>query len=150
MRKAIIILVAIFLSGCSKYVSSDLENKIFIEKININKEYSISSISEKVNGIVLFEEYGRPDIDLSNTVIGAHSGYGSNALFNYINKLEYDDEIILYYDNQKYVFLVEDVLVVEENNISILEDRNFTSLSLITCNVFNNKERILVVARLSV
>ena len=93
LKIIICILIILNLFGCTNYEYNGKENiinenKIVIDKIHINHKYTISNIDKKVNGIVMFKEYGRPNIDDSNTIIGAHSGYGKNVYFNDLNRLE--------------------------------------------------------------
>ena len=151
LKFIIYICICLFLTGCSyKYVSLDItkDNSIIIEKININEKYTIDSIDNFVNGIVMFKENGRPDKENSNTVIGAHSGYGKNAYFNDLNKLEKDDIIKIIYNNAEYKYIVIDKKIVDETDLSVLEDSNDNILTLLTCKIGNNTKRIIVISKL--
>lgn len=146
-----ICLVFLTCVSCSNtnIVSDEKPNKIIIDKINIDREYSISSIKDFVIGIVMFEETGRPDKDISNTVIGAHSGYGENAIFNNLNKLDKDDEIYLIYNNKKYEYIVDEVKEVEQTDLSVLEDKDNNILTLLTCKIHDTTKRIVVISHLN-
>lgn len=127
---------------------NDIPNKIIIDKINIDREYKISSIKDFVIGIVMFEETGRPNKESSNTVIGAHSGYGDNALFNDLKKLDKDDEIYLIYDNIEYKYRVDEIREVSEYDLSILDNKDSSILTLLTCNLDDKSKRIVVISHL--
>ena len=127
---------------------NDIPNKIIIDKINIDREYKISSIKDFVIGIVMFEETGRPNKENSNTVIGAHSGYGDNALFNDLKKLDKDDEIYLIYDNVEYKYRVNEIREVSEYDLSILDNKDSSILTLLTCNLDDKSKRIVVISHL--
>ena len=155
LRIIFIITMILILSGCSKYEykkisreSLDITNSLIIDKIDMNSEYSISSIDNDVIGIVMFEEYGRPNISDSNVIIGAHSGYGPNARFNRIKELEKNDIIKLYYDNNEYKYEVDDVLEVDDTNVEILDKTDDNTLILLTCKIEDNSKRIIVKAYL--
>lgn len=148
-KKIILIFLLFFLFGCSKYVSkTDYTNSLIIEKINFKENINISSINDYVYGVVLFSEYGRPDIDNSNTIIGAHSGTGSNAYFNLLEKLEIKDKITLIYNEKKYLYEVEKIITISENNLDPIKNINYNILTLMTCKIGDSSKRIIVVSKL--
>ncbi|HOO67768.1 MAG TPA: sortase [Bacilli bacterium] len=152
LKKFLLLFILLLLCGCSNYViknsnySKVSPNSIIINEININKVVNISSIDDEVNGIVMFSEYGRPDEEGTNTIIAAHSGYGENALFNNLNKLEINDEIIIIYNNKEYVYLVNNVYEVDEYDTSVLGNMENTSLTLMTCKKGDSSKRIIAVS----
>lgn len=123
---------------------------ITIEKINIKNIIKEDTIkSEKIKDIVLFKEYGKPNIKNSNTIIGAHSGNGRNSFFTNLNNIEIDDEIKLYYKEIEYIYKVIDKFYIIESDFKILNSiKNKTTLTLFTCNEDNNKYRLIVVSEL--
>jgi LPXTG-site transpeptidase (sortase) family protein len=141
-------------TGCSNIeIVSNKENKsnkIIIDKIGIDREYNISSIKDFVNGIVMFDETGRPDIINTNTVIGAHSGYGENAIFNDLKELDKNDEIYLIYENKEYKYIVDEVKEVDQYDLSILNDIDKSILTLLTCKISNTSKRIVVISYLDI
>ena len=147
-RIIILIILVIIITACSSFNSKEIENSINIKSLNLNKRYSISSSKDDVDGIVLFSEFGRPDLEKSNTVIGAHSGFGSNAYFNFLSNLKEKSEILLYYNGLKYKYFVEKVEIVDKSEIDILNNKNYSTLTLISCNIYNLDERIIVISRL--
>lgn len=143
MYKKIFILLILLLTGCSNSIT----NRLIISDINIDNEISISSINDDVKGIVMFSEYGRPNIENTNTVIGAHSGYGNNAYFNNLKELKIGDNIELIYDNFNYTYIVINKLVVDKKEISILDNKGYTSLTLMTCDNINLDNRVIIIAK---
>ena len=149
MKKYILlVLLVVIMTGCSSYNSKEIDNSINIESLNLNNEYSISSINDNVEGIVLFSEFGRPDLEKSNTVIGAHSGFGSNAYFNSLSNVKEKSKIFLYYKGLKYKYFVEEVIIVDKYETDILYNKDYSVLTLISCNIYNLDQRIIVIARL--
>lgn len=147
-RILIIIFTLLNLTGC---ISNDLrENKITIARIGIDESYSIVNLNEDVNGIVMYNECGRPDRKGSNTVIGAHSGIGSNALFNDISKLEKGDLISLVYENYDYTYTVVDIKVIDDTDNYVLDDTGENVLTLITCKFGYVDKRIVVISKLTI
>lgn len=138
------------MTGCSSYAYNEKLNSynIKIDKINLNMEYKISSKNNKIREIVMFEECGRPNITNSNTVIGAHSGSASYAYFNKINLLEDGDIINITYEDKIYNYMVIEVKEVDDNQIEILENKDRSILTLLTCKIRDNTKRIVVVANL--
>lgn len=147
-KTLIIICVMLFFCGCTKYtkkVNMSVKNlEIKIEAINIENDLSISSIKNEIIGIVMFEEFGRPNKKHTNTVIGAHSGYGSNSYFNNINKLKENDKIYIYYENKQYLYLVKKVYEVNEIDTTPIEEKNDSILTLMTCKIGDSSRRIIV------
>lgn len=144
----ILIIIILLCTGCTNSVNgkNNYDNKIIIESIKIENEIHVSGIKEEVKGIVMFSEYGRPDIEGSNTIIGAHSGYGSNAYFNLLSKVDVGNEIILYYDNKKYIYLVEKVYEINEKDTSPLNKNEYSKLTIMTCKMGDSSKRIIVEA----
>ena len=149
IKYTIAIFLIAFLAGCTKYEYNEdyIDNCILIEKIGIDEKYSISSIKTDVNGIVMFDEYGRPDEKNSNVIIGAHSGYGSNAYFNYLSNLELGDEIIIYYENKEYKYSVTELKEVLDTDLYILNETGERILTLLTCKMGDSSKRIVVLAK---
>ena len=149
MKKILIIIFIILsLSGCTNNEVQD--NSIVIAKIGINSNYNIVRLDDDVNGIVMYDECGRPNISGSNTVIGAHSGIGPNALFNNISKLEKDDLINIVYDNIEYVYSVIEVKVIKDSDVYVLDDTGESILTLLTCKFGDVGKRIVVISKLTV
>lgn len=137
------------LSGCRKYINDiNYENKIIIDKIKINKSYDVSSINDYVYGIVMFMEYGRPNELNSNVIMGGHSGDSSNAYFNDLILLEIGDNVVLYYDNVKYIYIVDSIKEVFDTETSVLNNTGEKILTLLTCKNNDISKRIVVTCKM--
>lgn len=122
-------------------------NLLTIDKLSIIQIVKLKPINSKViKGVVLFEEFGRPNIKNSNTIIGAHSGSGRNAIFSSLDKLDIRDEILFYYDEKEYKYSVIKKFLVNEKEMKILNNiKDKTTLTLMTCNEKNDKYRLIVI-----
>lgn len=60
--------------------------------------------------------------------------------FNNLNKLVAGDEIILYAGGKEYIYSVEQVLLVDENDTSIDLSKQGNRLTISTCNTFGAKQ----------
>ena len=98
----------------------------------------------------MFDETGRPDVVNTNTVIGAHSGYGENAIFNDLKELDKNDEIYLIYENKEYKYIVDEVKEVDQYDLSILNNIDKSILTLLTCKISNISKRIVVISYLDI
>lgn len=144
----IIIFLVIFFTACSniKITKKNYSNKLIIPAININHEYNILSIKNEVIGIAMFKEYGRPNLDKTNTIIGGHSGTGEKAIFNNLINLNKYDYIILYYNNIKYKYIVQKVFEVDEKEVKILDNTGENTLTILSCKLNDDKKRIVIQA----
>lgn len=136
------------------------KEKNIIEKDNLEKELMTIEIPKiKLKGkiynynsnlnnidknIIIMKESDLPNIDGGILIIGAHSGYGKYAYFKDLNKLEKNDEIIINYLNNNYVYKVVDYhLDKKDGSISINNVNKKNKLFLYTCNP-NDKNNYLV------
>lgn len=142
-------IVIIISSACkTEYYGNYVDDSIYIENINLNMKYEVLSIYNDVYGIVMFEECGRPDIVGSNTVIGAHSGDREDAYFNDLQKLKIEDNIIIFYNNEKYLYEIKEVKEVYDTDVNVLKSDGQTKLTLLTCKMGDISKRIIITADL--
>lgn len=74
-----------------------------------------------------------------------------NDIFALLDNLETGDEIIVYYNQKKYTYLVTDRAVVKPGDVKTLESRdpNKKELSLMTCwPIGTTLERLIIFAEL--
>jgi len=141
----------------------DSEFSILIPKININtkvtknvdpydsQEYQIAL----TKGVAHAQGSSLPGFP-GNTFIFAHSASNwyqanqYNAVFYLINKLEINDEIIIYYEGSRYLYLVSEKKIVKNNEINYLTNspQNSSILTLMTCwPPGTGLSRLLVIAK---
>ena len=131
-------------------VKQEVEKELMIIEIpKINLTGKIYNINNKLNdidkNIIIMKESDMPNKEGGILIIGGHSGYGKYAYFKNLNKLEKDDEIIIYYQNNKYIYKVKNIyLDYKDGSISINNDNKKNKLFLYTCNP-NDKNNYLVI-----
>ena len=141
--------MVIFLTSCkTEYYSNYNENSIYIEKLNLKMNYEILSLYSDVSGIAMFEECGRPNVEGTNTIIGAHSGAREDAYFNDLHKLSIGDQIIVYYDNKEYLYIVKVINEVDDTEVNVLNNNGKSMLTLLTCKINDINKRVIVIADL--
>ncbi len=121
-----------------------------IPKIDFQKGFfDVDDKRNNVNqNIQVIKNSTMPDIDKSLLVIAGHSGNGINNYFHYLYKLDYNDEVYIYYKNIKYVYHV--VNIYEKNkdgSIDILSS-NDSQLVLTTCSQSDKSKQIVIISNL--
>lgn len=136
---------------------------IVIPKINANAKVvkNVDPFNSKIyqkaltQGVAHASNTATPDIS-GNIFIFAHSAgnwYQANqynAVFYLLNKLIKDDQIILYYQNKKYTYLVKEVKFVSGSDIQYLKGSfGQHQLTLMTCwPPGTTLKRLLIIAEL--
>mgnify|MGYP003312135641 CR=1 FL=1 len=54
--------------------------------------------------------------------------------------------LIIYFNNKKYVYIVNVVKEVKDTEVDILENHNESMLTLLTCKINDNSKRIVVIS----
>jgi sortase A len=84
-----------------------------------------------------------------NIVISGHRYLytsGPNTFFN-LDKIQTEDIIQIFWQNQEYKYQVNKIHIVEPNEISILEDTGQEKLTLFTCHpVYTTDQRLVIEA----
>ena len=123
----------------------DLEHYIGyleIPKIDFNRGfYSKNSTLNNVElNIQVLSTSNYPDVTNGNLVIVGHSGDAYNSYFNDLKNLTIDDELIITYKNQKYIYKINNIYNVEKTGtVKIERDKRKNTLTLITCTNGNLK-----------
>ena len=118
---------------------------INISKINLNNNlYSINSKLNTVDkNIEVLKSSDMPDVNNGNFILAAHSGFSSIAYFYNLYKLDIGDEVIINYNNRKYVYHISKIYdVMKTGKVSIKRDKNKRAITMITC---KGKDKQLVV-----
>ena len=125
-------------------------NILTISKINLKEIVEEETIeSNKISEVVMFKEFGRPNKEYTNTILGAHSGIGTKAKFKDLDKLSIGDNLKFYYEKKEYNYEAIDKFFVHEKDLTILNSvKNKSTLTLITCNDSNDDYRLIVVFEL--
>ena len=108
---------------------------IIIDKIGINKPlYTINSKHNNIEeNITILEGSTYPDKDNSILFIAAHSGTGDIAFFNELDRLKINDEIVLNYNDKRYIYQVNNIYEQQKNGYISGIRENKKQLVLTTC-----------------
>ncbi len=121
-------------------------NKINLYKGFYNKDSNLNNV--KFNLYVL-PESNYPDVDGGNLIIAGHSGNYNNSYFANLYMLETNDDIIIHYNNKKYIYRIDKIYNEEKTGrVRILRNKNNTTLTLITCTKDDNYHQTIYIAYL--
>lgn len=106
------------------------------------------------DGVVHYPGTAYPD-QIGNVVITGHSSYFPwdpgrfKDVFALLHDLKLKDEVIVYYDQKKFVYQVDEIKVVTPDKIDVLGPTADSRLTLITCTpIGTNEKRLIVKAKL--
>lgn len=121
-----------------------------IEKINFKKEFfEIDNINNNVDkNLFVVENSVFPGGDSSNVIIAGHSGTGKNAYFRYLYKLREKDILKLYYNNNLYIYEINDIEYQDKTGTLYLKQEKEDMLTLITCTLNDKKHQTIYYAKL--
>lgn len=123
---------------------------IKIPKINLEKGLaSKDSYYNNVNrNIQILNESDMPDVDKGNLILAGHNGNTNVSYFRKLNKLSFDDEVIISYKGKDYVYKMVNSYEIEKNGYAhIVRNAEKKTLTLITC-VHNTNKQLVVICEL--
>ena len=122
---------------------------INIPKIDVYEEiYDKNSINNDIDKhVIIMKESNYPG-EGNNVIIGAHSGSGPLAYFRELDKLEINDQIIIDYQDNKYVYLVNNIHKDDKNGSIKIRDNG--CLTLFTCYPGDKNNYLVISACLQV
>lgn len=110
--------------------------KLEIPKISLKRYlYAKDSYQNNVDkNVFVLNDSDMPDKVNGNFILAAHNGNTSVGHFKHLNQLTLNDEVIVYYNNSKYVYKVAKIYdVLKTGTVSIKRDKSLTTITLITC-----------------
>jgi len=131
----------------AEIIPVDPEFSIVIPKINANTKVikNVDPFDSKIyqqaltQGVAHAKNTATPD-QFGNTFIFAHSAgnwYQANqfnAVFYLLNKLEAGDEILVYYQSNKYSYTIKESKLIEGSELNYMESKtDQKQLTLMTC-----------------
>lgn len=134
--------------GVIKIKPVDTKFGLVIEKLNLNAPIikDVPVVNEKdylealKNGIAHASFSGYPNQDNSNVYLFAHSSYNFwelgkySSVFNQLHKLNIKDQINLFYEGKRYVYEVDNKLLINDFKVDETIYEGFgPSLTLQTC-----------------
>lgn len=139
-------------SSNEPYHAIQLSNEIsiigLIEIPSLNISYPIlSNSSEDLLKISVCRFAGPLPNRIGNLCIAGHN-YRNNLMFSKLYKLNTNDSIyITDLNNTKLEYVVYEKFKVKQNNLACTANTADTQITLVTCNEQNNKERIIIKAK---
>mgnify|MGYP001068438895 CR=1 FL=1 len=131
-------------------INNDYYAILEIPKINLKKLiYPISSPENNLNKTVFnISNSIFPGSFKSNVILAAHSGIGINAYFRYLYKLSLNDEVLLYYNNDIYHYLITEIEYQDKTGSLMLKEDYKDMITLITCTYHNDKTQTIYYAKM--
>ena len=122
-----------------------------IPKINLKR--GLFPINDKNNNVdknvEILQNSDMPNVTNGTLALAGHSGNSRIAYFRRLYKLKENDQVFIYYQNEKYIY---QVLKIErqdkDGTISFTKTKDTTELILTTCDQQNKGKQIVVVAKL--
>ncbi len=135
----------------SDYTYEEYLGIIEIPKIDLYKGFydKKSNLNNVKFNLYVHPESNYPDTEKGNLIIAGHSGNYNNSYFANLYQLENDDEIIIHYNNQKYIYKIVKIYNEEKTGrVRILRNKNKTTLTLVTCTKDDDYHQTVYIAEL--
>lgn len=120
--------------------------KLVINKIN--REFKIYDINDSKNNVeenvTILNGSIEPNNENSIMFLAAHSGSGKIAFFNDLDKLSIDDEIVLEYKNNKYIYKVYSIWETEKDGDIEINKLDSKQLILTTCSKKDKTKQLII------
>ena len=130
--------------------SNDYLAVIEIPKISLRRYlYDVNSKQNDVDkNIEVLKNSDMPSVKGGNLILAGHNVHTSVGHFKNLHKLVINDEIIIYYNNIKYVYKVSKIYdVLKTGTVAIKRDKSQNTVTLITC--LGNDRQLVVIGYLS-
>lgn len=122
-----------------------------IPKINLKR--GLFPINDKNNNldknVEILQNSDMPNVTNGTLSLAGHSGNSRIAYFHKLYKLKENDQVYIYYQNEKYIYQVSKIERQDKDGtISFTKTKNTTELILTTCDQQNKGKQIVVIAKL--
>lgn len=142
------ILNSIKIKGSNNKIQEDnkIIGSILIEKINVYSNiYDLNSKKNNVEeNITILKGSIEPTSSDSIMFLAAHSGNGKYAYFKDLDKLIENDEVILNYKNNKYIYKVKTIFESKKNGSIKVSKLKEKQLVLTTCSPKNKDKQLII------
>jgi sortase A len=127
------------------------ENLLVIPKINLKEKIIEGKTNKALNKGIWRRPNSSNPKQGGNTVLTGHNFEyfkSQHKNFYFLNKLEINDPIKIYWDNQEFTYQVTEIFTVTPNQLEIEENTKEDILTLYTCTpLLTAKDRLVVRAR---
>ena len=122
-----------------------------IPKINLKR--GLLPINDKNNNVdknvEILKNSDMPNVTNGTLALAGHSGNSRIAFFHKLYKLKENDQVFIYYQNEKYIYQVSKIERQDKDGtINFTKTKDTTELILTTCDQQNKGKQIVVVAKL--
>ncbi len=122
-----------------------------IPKINLKR--GLFPINDKNNNVdknvEILQNSDMPNVTNGTLALAGHSGNSRIAYFHKLYKLKENDQVYIYYQNEKYIYQVSKIERQDKDGtINFTKTKDTTELILTTCDQQNKGKQIVVVAKL--
>ena len=122
-----------------------------IPKINLKR--GLFPINDKNNNVdknvEILKNSDMPNVTNGTLALAGHSGNSRIAYFHRLYKLKENDQVFIYYQNEKYIYQVSKIERQDKDGtINFTKTKDTTELILTTCDQQNKGKQIVVVAKL--
>jgi LPXTG-site transpeptidase (sortase) family protein len=126
------------------------DNRLVIPSIGLDSPILEGQNESTVNGGVWRRPNGSEPSVGGNTVMVGHRfryfGDASQVFYN-LDKVNINDQIIVFWDKQAYKYQVQDISIVSPNNSSVEAGSSKAKLTLYTCTpIWTSKNRLVITA----
>ncbi len=138
-------------NGTDKKIPSNIEEYTAVIKIpSIGLEKGLFHKNNYLNNvdknIEILAESDMPDVENGNVILASHNGNSNVSYFKDINKLNINDKITIYYNQNIYEYKVMNMYEIEKNGTANIVRNNYKdTLTLITC-VTNEEKQLVVIS----
>ena len=120
--------------------------KIKLKKGLYNKKSHLNDVNKNIK---ILNESVMPNIENGNLILASHSGTSSISFFKNLDKLSINDDLIIYYEKEKYIYKLVNIYKVNKTgSIEIIRNPNRRTLSLITCDKVDKTKQVVYISEL--
>ena len=146
--------VILVICGTLVLLSDYIKDKRDVVFSEMNLALSSMNMDDNLNNVkfnlYVLPESNYPDTEGGNLIIAGHSGNYNNSYFANLYMLEVNDDIVIHYNNKKYVYKIDKIYNEKKTGrVRILRNKNNTTLTLITCTKDDNYHQTVYIAYLT-
>lgn len=124
---------------------------LVIPNISLKKGlYDKNSKNNNVNkNIQIIENSDMPDLENGTLILAGHSGSGEIAYFQKLEQLNLNDDVYIYYKENKYHYKINSIYLEEKNGyITINNSNEFSRIVLTTCSQKEKGKQLIIIGNL--
>ena len=85
-----------------------------------------------------------PNISSSYLILAAHSGNSYVGFFHHLSSLVIGDEVYIYYQKQKYTYIIDDIYSLPKNQEISFKKNNYENILVLTTCGMDNSQLVIV------